>query len=209
MCGIIASYDKDKLKELILLNQQRGSFSHSLMIVSYKHSAKPRIYAIHKEFGEFDLNLLDDFDDCYFIAHVQAPTNGMTKDPTRIHPSQIDSSYLYHNGIIQNSTLDKISKKYNISSEWDTKLLHYSIYYNIKNINDINGSFACLYKHHEFYIFRNSMCILYYDNNLNISSEKFENSIELPANQLFLLDIQNKKIIPDMEFIGEQNYFFG
>jgi len=213
MCGIVASFSKEKLKELILLNQSRGTFSHSLMVLETAQQMPLKQIALHKGFGEFNFDLLDEYEDgknYYYITHVQAPTQGLVADYVRIHPSTIDNTYLYHNGIIQNKTLDVIKanndKLKNLS--WDTELFHYHIKDNINNVNEINGSFACIYIENSIKLFRNSMSILHYDFDLNISSTGFDGALELFPGQVFRLDLTTKTLDKEFNFTCEKNYFF-
>ena len=204
MCGIVASFDKNKFNELMKLNSYRGNFSYSIMCFDY---IKKEVKSLYKMFGEYDENILNkfDFENVYYIGHQQAPTGGLTKDQNRIHPSEIDNSFLYHNGMLKNSFL----LKYDWEKEWDTKLLHKLVLEDINNLDKIEGSFSCLYiNNDEIKLFRNQLSPLYIDIDLNISSAKFENSKSTKENVIYNIDFKSKEIKIVSEFNNCENIYF-
>lgn len=192
MCSIVASFDKNKFIELMKLNSYRGNFSYSVLCFNY---VEKKIISIYKSFGIFDENILKNIEDgdIYFIGHQQSPTGGLIKDEKRIHPSIINNSYLYHNGMLKNNFL----QKYDYNNKWDTELLHKLINDDIKNLNLIEGSYSCLYikENGDILLFRNQLSPLYIDKNLNISSTVFESSNMTEYNVIYRLDFNNKNII--------------
>jgi glutamine phosphoribosylpyrophosphate amidotransferase len=217
MCGIIATKSITKLIELIKLNQQRGSFSHSLTVLAYNEDyTKLSTHFIYRQFGEFNFKLFDDIiknnkniKNLYFIAHVQAPTGGLIKDKERIHPSNIfNKQYLYHNGILKSKYVNNYKILLN-ENEWDTSILNNNIYmFGFDHLSEVKGSFACiLLKDDDLYVFRNNNSILYFDNNLNFSSVKFENSFELESGEVFKLDLHYNCLINHHQFKLLDDYF--
>lgn len=218
MCGIIASKSITKFKELILLNQSRGTFSHSLTALKYKDDYTQLAGKwIYRHFDEFNFKIFDNIDEnlknMYFIGHVQAPTGGLIHDWNRIHPSNIaNSSYLYHNGILKPNYVKKWLIKDDIADDnipWDTQVLNNNLFkYGFNCLDDVKGSFACmLIKDEQIYCFRNNNSIIYYDEDLNFSSMKFDGSNELPSGEVFKLDLHDPCLIFDHTFQLLDDYY--
>ena len=97
MCSIIGSFSKEKFKELVELNQHRGDFSYSLLVLDPISSK-----ALQKKqgFGKFPVDIIDDaMDNKYYLGHTQAPTNGLIEDSSKIHPATMYKNYetyLFH-----------------------------------------------------------------------------------------------------------------
>ena len=219
MCGIIATKSISQFKELVLLNQQRGSFSYSLTVLTYNSET------FYKSFGKFNFDILKNIEvnnneGLYLIGHVQAPTGGLIHDLNRIHPSNVaDKQYLYHNGILKSKYIKKYLVKDGYASNianinnppptWDTEILNNNIYkYGFEHLNEVKGSFACLLiKDNEIFAFRNNNSIIYYDSDLNFSSVKFKNSFELISGEVFRLDLTNNSLISCYSFKLLDDYY--
>lgn len=197
MCSIIASYNKEKIKELVKINQHRGNFSYSISI--FKNG---KLIESVKNFGSFNENILNTTSEGYIICHLQAPTGGLIQDTNRIHPTIINDSYLYHNGIITPRGMRFLQDKLNTDETFDTKLLHDAIiHYGFEILSDIEGLFSCLMvKDNEIFIFRTVHGKLYIDDDMNISSERFENSKCINSNTVYKLDIKNNTYVNYSEF---------
>lgn len=196
MCSIIGSFSKDKFKELVKLNQFRGNFSYSLSV----YNTNTRTFSsMVKNFGKFPLELLDMMnikEHEYIIGHVQAPTNGIVEIPDRIHPTQIDApnpTYLWHNGLLTPRGIKYIQEKYEHDDEFDTLLLHRYLLKNSCNLSEIEGLFTCLFKEqNNFFLFRTKHGKLYVDDDLSISSERFEDSKCINADTIYQVDFHSK-----------------
>jgi hypothetical protein len=203
MCSIIGSYRKEKFKELVEINKTRGTFSYSVTVIEVLNN---NIAEIIKDFGEINYDIIECYEDYefYFLAHQQAPTNSLVKLKERIHPAIINNSYLYHNGIITNKGLDIIKNEISVNdidinlSGWDTYILLKFIEQSSDttfNLSKIIGGFACvLLKDKEFLLFRNSSSIIYFDYHLNISSTKFNDSVEAVPGHIYKFDLSNRTI---------------
>lgn len=193
MCSIIASYNKDKIKDLVKINQHRGNFSYSVSV--FKDG---NIVESIKNFGAFDDTIIDGVQDGYIICHLQAPTGGLISDVNRIHPTQINDSYLYHNGIITTRGMKYLQnyKNQGLSETFDTKLLHNHLYNtDWSELSNIEGLFSCLYiKDNKIFLFRNKHGKLYVDNELTISSERFDNSKCINYDTVYNLELVNKTV---------------
>ena len=226
MCGIIVSRSIKKFKELVTLNENRGTFSYSITLLIYSDNyeiLKQKYF--YRNFGGFDFDILKKVNiyidvPFYLIGHVQAPTGGLIHDKQRIHPSNCaDKQYLYHNGILKSKYIKEwlvkdgyaanIANIDNPPSIWDTEILNNNIYkYGFKCLDNVKGSFACiLIKDKEIFVFRNNNSILYFDNNMNFSSVKFENSFELKSGEVFRLDLTNNSLIGCHPFQLLDNYY--
>lgn len=185
MCSIIASYSRDKFQELIDLNQFRGNFSYS-----YTEFENNRIQEQIKNFGEFNLGDLG-YNYSYKIGHVQAPTGGMIKDTNRIHPVNTENIMLWHNGLLTPRGIKFLQNKLGVDETFDTFLLTLAIEkFDFEILNEIEGLFSCLMiKSGKIYVFRTKHGKLYIDNDMNISSERFENSKCIDADTVYELDI--------------------
>jgi glucosamine 6-phosphate synthetase-like amidotransferase/phosphosugar isomerase protein len=218
MCSIIGSFDSDYIVGLYLLNKSRGNFSHS---ISYIDPITTDFNIIKQDFGEVD-NLYDivssqEFKNKYIVMHNQAPTGGLIKNDAYIHPAHIQDKntnhYLYHNGIVKTRDMVRLERLLNQKFEWDTYAILADIIENglLGSLKFLDASFACLYikQGNEVLLFRNKSSIIYYDENLTISSQKFENSIELPPNNLFQLNFNTKQLVIVDSFKNiDDKYFF-
>lgn len=204
MCSIIGSKSKQVLSELAELNAYRGTHSHSVytfdenynIIYSYRGFG-PLVVSDHPTLGS------------YYIAHQQAPTTD-AKDEQAIHPAQIDSSLLWHNGIIKEDDVKRLQSIYNTPNNWDTLLL-LAHYLKTGNIEDVDGTFACmLYDNGKLCMFRNEISPLFYNEQGDISSTKFENSISLDANKVLTFDpLSDNMFNVVAEFTTKENpYYF-
>jgi len=218
MCSITASKDLNKLKELIELNTYRGTHSHSISAFSIG-GIYDTIYLTNdllyqkKGFGPLDLDEhieeLNKLEDVYFVAHQQAPTTE-SKDQKSIHPAEHDESMLWHNGIIKEKTITKLQEELKTDLSWDTMLL-------LKYINEhgspnnVDGTFSCMMYDGVFLsIFRNEISPMFIDDQLNISSTKFENSRRLDANIMYQLHLDTNELEAFNKFETVENpYYFG
>lgn len=196
MCSIICSFKSEKFKELVKINQYRGSFSHSL---TQWNIDKKEFKILQRDFGPFNNNILpnDSSLSTFYIGHVQMPTGGLSKDLERIHPSTIaynnQISLLYHNGILKENQMKYHSLKY---KPWDTHELHQILRGNkFNSLSKVDGSFGCIYIHNkQVMVFTTTTITLFVDNVLNISSVKFENSKRIKPNVVWLIDFDNFKL---------------
>lgn len=218
MCSIIGSFDKREILRLNKINAKRGTFSYSIGYIDpYSNYFK----IIEKDFGEPPLNKLldtDIFDNKYILMHRQAPTAGLIKDKTRIHPATRydfikNAHYLYHNGIVKPKDLQRLEKLHNQEFPWDTHailtdIVRFGLDRSLKNLD---ASFACIYIESlkRVLLFRNQSSIIYYDSDLNISSEFFPNAIELIPNIIYKIDFKNKLLDEIQPFQNiDDRYFF-
>ena len=77
----------------------------------------------------------------------------------------------------------------------------------------MDGTFSCA-RYEDRYsaltLFRNEISPLYYDEDLNISSTKFDNSKETESGVLYLMDLQKSELEPMKRFETKENpYYFG
>lgn len=193
MCSIIASWDNNKLKDLIELNQFRGNFSHSYTELDSKNRPLSQL----KSFGAYNTDIINsDIYENYKIAHVQAPTGGMIKDENRIHPVSDDLNMLWHNGLLVPKGVKYLQNKLQTQETFDTKLLFNAIeQFGFGILSEIEGLFSCLYlKHGEMFIWRSRHGKLYIDENMNISSERFDGSKCINADTIYKIHPKNKQI---------------
>ena len=191
MCSIIGGFESEKVKELIELNQFRGNFSYSYT----EFNEELGLVFQAKGFDEFPLGIISK--DYYKICHVQAPTGGLLKDHKRIHPVMNKNDMLWHNGLLTPKGTSFLQQKLNTTEEFDTKLLFDALQkYSFDILNDIEGLFSCLYiKDNRMYLFRTKHGKIYIDDNMNISSERFENSKCINADTIYEVDLKNKNLI--------------
>ena len=206
--------------ELGFLNKERGS--HSYSIFRYDVDNK-QIISLERGFGEVSWETLSEFDsnwkplqksNVYTIVHQQAPTT-INTGFSAIHPAQIKNQLLWHNGILKEANINKLQQIYRYSHQvtsWDTKLILKSLYYTgFKGLEEFDGSFACVYfDNKDFYLFRNSIAPLFMDDDLNISSVEFPNSRSITANEIYTVDLQNKRYtIKHKSFTSKEDpYYF-
>ena len=65
-----------------------------------------------------------------------------------------------------------------------------------------------MYNDGELFVFRNEIAPLFYDTNLNFSSTKFEDSMALPADMVFKIDLKHRKITPIAFFETMENPYY-
>jgi glutamine phosphoribosylpyrophosphate amidotransferase len=201
MCGIFASRNKDKFIELAKLNQYRGNSKYSITIFDKELTPKVRLEG-DGLFNENKIPSLRENEEYFYVGHVQAPTSGSSK----VHPNQIGRSLLWHNGILKDEYMETVKE------DWDTDHIHNSMLESFENVNNFDGSFACImYDNYKLYLFRNMLSPLFVDGNHNISSTKFKDSVKLDANVLF--NIFGEEGFGDMIVINtfetKNNPYFG
>ena len=187
MCSIISSFKKETLEKLVDLNQFRGNFSYSYLEFETNE--------LTKQFGQYCKSVINNNLN-YKISHLQAPTGGLIQDIDRIHPTNINDSKLYHNGIITSRGIKYLQSKLNSTETFDTWLLHKSIdEFGFEILSEIEGLFSCLYiKDGKIFIFRTRHGKLYIDEEMSISSERFENSKCINYDTVYEVDIINKNV---------------
>lgn len=204
MCSIVGSKSKERLAELAQLNEYRGTHSHSIFVFDEENDL---IYS-HRGFGKL---VVSDHvaKGAYYVAHQQAPTTDASSKDS-IHPAQIDTSLLWHNGIIKENDVVRLQQLYETDEKWDTKLL-LNHYLDSGNLSDIDGTFACLlWLDYEFRIFRNEISPLFCNDKGDISSTKFDGSQPIPPNKVLTFRPQSNNMFEVMsEFTTKENpYFF-
>lgn len=209
MCSIIGSFSKKKITELAELNRYRGEHSHSLFVIcpmSYK------VLFQHKGLGSLKFNE-HEIPEGYIVAHQQAPTSE-NRDDT-IHPAawRGEGKYddlLWHNGIIKSHCVKRLQELHKTEETWDTKLLLWNLVKLEDPLNNVDGTFACLWKNKEhMYLFRNEISPMFIDDNFNISSTKFENATPIAANVIFHFDVHYKILAEYMQFKTVTNPYYG
>lgn len=193
MCSIIGSFSKEMIKSLVLLNQHRGNFSYSIAAYDiHQHE----VVDLKKDFDVFDFNVLDSMTESsniYYICHLQAPTGGLLKEIERIHPTHIDDTYMWHNGIITPAGMRFLNELNSREDSFDTYALH-NYLYNNNDLSKVEGLFTCCYVDFNVYVFRTKHGKLYVDDNLNLSSERFEGSKCINYDTIYNLDFINKTL---------------
>lgn len=208
MCAIVGSFDRVKLLKLIELNSYRGSHSYSFSTIDSNGMLEVHVRAL----GEFD----PDRSDCqlppghYGIVHIQAPTTD-AKYIEDIHPAKDGNTRLWHNGIIKANHVRKMQEHFGSDTNWDTELLLRAINLSTDELNQVDGSFSCLwYDGDRTYLFRNDISPMFFDGDLNISSTKFDGSISTPANKILHMDFKSRALYNRGEFKTVENpYYFG
>lgn len=209
MCSIVSSFSKEKFIELAKLNEYRGTHSHS---ICYYDTPINQFFSLQKGIGTMDYKCINPFKQDYIIGHQQAPTT-QEKSISTIHPASIGDDYLlWHNGILKPKTINELQQKLKIPTDWDTLLLLHSIVSEgFNSLNSINGTFACIfYSHGKLFTFRNEISPLFIDDELNISSTNFDGARSIPANTIFLLDLEKRKLQRIENFKTVENpYYMG
>lgn len=199
MCAIFGSSSLEKLKELYELNRYRGELAYSLACFEANRGEIKNtiLWRARTPLPPDTWELLDGKKG-YFLGHIQAPTS----DTEEIQPCRIESSLLWHNGIIKQKELEP--------GHWDTLHLHkHFIKYGHPVLSDMDGSFACVYYSGNYLnLFRNEIAPLFYDKDLNISSTEFEGSKPLPPNHVFDMNIYMGQLRSLGEFLTKENPYF-
>lgn len=217
MCSISGSFDSGKLRELVELNLYRGQHSWSYSF----YDPEDKVLTVSRGLGELDLDSINIPPGCYGICHTQAPTTEK-KGSDSIHPALYNDGdklhALWHNGIIKDREVKRLQLELIAAEEkWDTALLlkHTAIYGTPK---DIDGTFSCLWYQPMHYsygkgnliLFRNEISPMFCDDDLNISSTKFEGSKPTPPNTMLYMDFYDRVLRPEDTFTTVENpYFFG
>lgn len=199
MCAITGSFSKNKLKELYNLNTYRGELSYSL--TTFKPiSTDAQIQLLIQNEGKMPNELIDEMplaEGNYMIAHSQAPTT----ETDNIHPAVYGDCLLWHNGII---------KQKEVGPTWDTLwLLDQIVNYKWGVLSSIDGTFACVYFNgKELFVFRNEISPLFIDDELNISSTKFDGCRPLTPNRVFNINLTDKSLKEVSYFTTKENPYF-
>jgi hypothetical protein len=205
MCAITASFDPVKLKELYKLNAYRGELSWSLCSFSIYKKNRAELNTLFQDNGVMPGDILNIAtamaEHKFFVAHSQAPTT----QAGHMHPAVYGDTLLWHNGIIKQKALEH--------NTWDTLwLLEQITSYGWSSLSRIDGSFACImYNGGEMFVFRNELSPLFYDIDFNFSSTKFKDSpesVELPPNRVFKLDLEHKQLTVVAYFETHTNPYY-
>lgn len=196
MCAIVGSKSKATLKYLLEINAYRGQLSHSLAALDERSNIETLI----RQPGSVPDTLIDNFPDTsYYIGHIQAPTT----ESRSIHPAAFDECYLWHNGIVKQKEIP--------AGTWDTEWILKGILADgFDFLSTVNGTFACVaYIDKKLYVFRNEISPLFVDDELNISSTKFDGSRSLDPNVVFEIDLHQMILVEETRFETKENpYFF-
>jgi hypothetical protein len=215
MCAIFGSKNKEKFLELAELNQYRGNFAYSTTVFQtgalkhYRDAETMKYITTNSGHGEFVDSISMSEDDVltmtYYLGHVQAPTT----DSTDTHPSNINGDLLWHIGIIKDYQVQEWKQEYG-QLDWDTELLHRHILLGGK-LDNVDGTFSCArYNKEHIYFFRNEISPLFYDEDFNISSTKFDNAEETEAGVMYRMNLHYKDLEPMFRFETKENpYYFG
>ena len=209
MCSIFGSFSIDKIRKLAALNSYRGQHSYSY---SYYDPEERKITYMRRNLGTLPIDEIDIPEGQYCIAHMQAPTTS-NKTYEYIHPAghrDGDSIvYLWHNGIIKEKSIKEMQERLGVNKSWDTYLILYQ-YYNINSLNNIDGTFSCVYYQEDtgLKLFRNEISPLFIDKDHNISSTKFDQSTPLKPNIIWRFNPGESIIEIDTFNTVENPYFF-
>ena len=214
MCAIFGSKNKDKFLELAELNQYRGNFAHSTTVFQtglfqhYPDAERVVHVTTNTGEGEFKDSITmseEEYKTTYYLGHVQAPTT----DSVETHPSNINGDLLWHNGIIKDYQVQEWKQELG-NRDWDTELLHRHLVLG-GDLDNVDGTFSCArYTKDNIFLFRNEISPLFYDDDMNISSTKFDNSLETEAGVMYLMDLVKNNLEPQCRFETKENpYYFG
>lgn len=205
MCSIIGSFDLDKIKELAELNAYRGQHSFSIA----RFDKNNRITHLEKCLGELPVDTIELPEGEYCIVHQQAPTTE-SKNEDNIHPAEYQGQFLWHNGIVKDKGVKDLQTRLKVDESWDTKLILMELY-NEGLPNGIDGTFSCIwYDRSGLHAFRNEISPLFVDENLNVSSTKFDGSEPIKANTMFNVNLNFKYLTEWADFYTVENpYYFG
>ena len=205
MCAIFGSFNFNRFNELAVQNSYRGQHSFS---ISTFDPTTGELDVKRKLTGPFDSSNMSIEKGVYWIGHIQAPTtDGKSSD--YIHPSVIDDSYLWHNGIIKEDCIKYMQAVLGENTPWDTKLLH-EWFESGLDLSDVDGTFSCLvHRKRLLYLFRNEISPMFYDEKLNISSVRFDESARTPANAVLKMDFDQMYLHHSESFTTKENpYYF-
>lgn len=201
MCAIVASFDTDKLRELVKLNTYRGNHSWSFSLYSVDAST----ITITRGLGEIDLESLTVPEGYYGICHVQAPTTE-NRDKNSVHPATYingdgDNTVhaLWHNGIIKPAQIQALQQEFLTDQSWDTALVLQRLA-RTDSPGEIDGSFSCLWfkpfqpGQGQLILFRNEIAPMFFDEDMNLSSVRFDESYPTKPNTLLALDFHTKSM---------------
>ncbi len=194
MCSLIGSFSIDTYKELYELNAYRGTLTSSFTVIDEDSEIVTlnRFNNPERMFEVIDNTLFHGDTGCYFLGHSQAPTTSASG----VHPAEIAETLLWHNGIIKETEIKRWNEKLGTDFVWDTELLLNIInIYGHTGLSDVDGTFACVLSHDKnFFVFRNAIAPLFYDDQLNISSTKFKGSKPVPPHKVFRLNLETRSL---------------
>jgi hypothetical protein len=200
MCAITSSLTKHKLKDLYRLNAYRGELSYSLSSFKYDGDKVELATLMQDKFKmpEKLVDSLPDRENTFFVAHSQAPTTSSDN----IHPAVYGDTLLWHNGIVKQKMIE--------TGTWDTSvLLERIVDYGWSSLSRIDGTFACMmYRSGEMFVFRNEISPMFYDDDFNFSSTKFEFSKPLEPNKVFKLNYARKIMTVESHFSTLENPYY-
>lgn len=214
MCCISASKSVERLKAMIRAGSDRAGHSYSITVFG-KGTSRYMVTnsAVDEILESIDYavahGLIVD-GSTYVIVHQQAPTTS-ERTMSSVHPAYLKvgdhQTLLWHNGIIKDDSVRDLQSKYNSTTMWDTMLLSHAVGDLVLNSNQsalsrILGGFACMYSvdGQQLWAFRNSVCPLYFNDDLDISSVKVGDMKEIKENRMMM-------IIPDTDEMHDISSF--
>ena len=155
--------------------------SYNGMFFTFNEEYIPRLQEVNAKRGGVNESLTKVnlyYTDGGWIGHYQAPTSTVSRQHPNFYDHKehggLDSSNLWHNGILKEYQIKHLQEKFNTEEEWDTALLHKYIM-QFGDLNDIDGSFAVLVEYkfsnqNYLYFARNALVPLYMNSEKNILS---------------------------------------
>ncbi len=207
MCGIVGSFDIEKVKSLVEEVKKRGTVAFSLSafdietlasIIIENHPGVITAGDVAKFYWEHHDKVLSG--QTFYIAHMQSPTSSdeYSYHPATLHPSLHSSeaypALLWHNGMADNVFHQTLKDK-DGKLPWDTLYLLEQIRMKgpEKALTEFQGSFACFFSHPReegVFVFRNAISPMFFDKKTwTFCSIPFQDSEKLPANEIFHLTI--------------------
>jgi len=222
MCGIVGSRNPEKIFPLLDDVSKRGTRAYSVSLIDlqgYKLGLRAEVSdeykssLMKKDFKKILESGGDQIKNPYWIVHLQSPTaSNFSFHPARI---DMDKYALWHNGMLESAELEK-HKDANGIKPWDTQLLLQlltagdsleasGIIYQVPNLQQFNGSFACLYliRQQGLFAFRNRIAPMFYDSDGTVCSIMFKGAEKLLPNKVYCVP----EMVAIRSFTNEYNPF--
>lgn len=188
---MFSAFSKEKFVTLSKLSGKEEAKANS---VCYYDTSVGKFFSLQKSFGPMDYPSIKPWKNDYLIGSIQSTFhNGRRIE--EVYPMSIGDDYLlWFEGSLSEKTSSELKEKLKIETQQETLLLLYQ-YVRNKSLKEVYGDYSCLlYQKGKMLLFRSETGLLFYDDDLSVSSKEFQGGYPLPPNKIFEMNFKTKRL---------------